>query len=71
MNTPPECSDDYVSLYRRAFREYGTRALWNSRLLDEPTADDALAVARALRLHGNRSARFLAEQLEAACRAAL
>ena len=26
--------------YRRAFAEYGTRALWNKRLLDAPTPED-------------------------------
>ena len=64
-------SEDYVRLYRQAFREFGTRCLWNSRALDRPTPDDALAVARALRVHGDRSSRLLAEQLELACRAAL
>ncbi|HEX3883435.1 MAG TPA: hypothetical protein VHW66_12315 [Stellaceae bacterium] len=63
--------EEYVSLYRQAFREYRVRCLWNSRVLDHPTAGDALSVARALRLYGDRSARFLAERLELACRAAL
>jgi hypothetical protein len=71
MNDDRSHSADYMLLYRRAFREYGTRCLWNSRALERPTPDDALSVARALRLHGDRSARFLAEQLELACRAAL
>jgi hypothetical protein len=62
---------DFVDLYRRAFREYGTRALWNRRSLDAPTREDALVVARALRVHGDRAARRLAEQLELACRAAI
>ncbi len=63
--------EDLLSLYRRAFTEYGTRALWNKRLLEEPTPDDALVVARALRVEGNREARRLAEQIEQACRAAI
>ena len=67
---PPE-PEDFLSLYRRAFTEYGTRALWNKRLLEEPTPDDALVVARALRIEGNREARRLAEQIEQACRAAI
>jgi len=67
---PPE-PEDFVTLYRRAFTEYGTRALWNKRLLEEPTPDDALVVARALRIEGNREARRLAEQIEQACRAAI
>ena len=62
---------DYVSLYRRAFERYGVRALWNKRLLDEPSPEDALVVARALRIEGDREARQLAEQIEQACRAAL
>lgn len=71
MSLDREQSEDFQSLYRRAFAEYGARCLWNSRALDRPTPEDALAVARALRVHGDRSARFLAEQLELACRAAL
>jgi hypothetical protein len=60
-----------LSLYRRAFAEYGTRSLWNKRLLDAPTPEDALVVARALRIEGDREARGLAEQIERACHAAL
>jgi hypothetical protein len=63
--------DDLASLYRRAFAEYGTRALCNKRLLETPTPEDALVVARALRIEGDRAARQLAEQIETACRAAL
>ena len=62
---------DYVALYRRAFAEYGARALWSRRLIPEPTPEDALVIARALRVEGNREARVLAEQIEMACRAAL
>jgi hypothetical protein len=58
---------DFASLYRRAFTEYGTRALWNKRLLEEPAPEDALVVARALRIEGDREARRLAEQIEQAC----
>ena len=58
-------------LYRRAFAEYGTQALWNKRLLEAPTPADALVVARALRIEGDRDARRLAEQIERACHAAL
>ena len=60
-----------MGLYRRAFAEFGARALWNKRLLEEPTPEDALVVARALRIEGDREARKLAEQIENACRAAL
>jgi hypothetical protein len=66
--TPPE---DLESLYRRAFINYGTRALWNKSPVEMPTLEDALVVARALRIEGNREARQLAEQIEQACRAAL
>lgn len=68
INDRPE---DFRELYKRAFREYGTRALWNRRALEAPSRDDALVVARALRVHGDREARRLAERLELACRAAL
>lgn len=62
---------NFQELYRRAFREYGTRALWNKRCIPEPTSDDALVIARALRVYGDRHARQLAELLERACRAAV
>jgi hypothetical protein len=61
---------EFVSLYHRAFQEFGTRALWNLRRFEDPQPDDALVVARALRIEGNREARHLAEQIEQACRAA-
>jgi hypothetical protein len=67
-SAPP---NDMVSLYRRAFREYGTHALWNKRILEDPTVEDALVVARALRIEGDRGARRLAEEIEQACRAAI
>jgi len=60
---------DYIVLYRLAFARYGVRALWNKRSLDEPTPADALVIARALRIEGDLEARFLAEQIEQACRA--
>jgi len=71
MSIEPETSKDLVSLYRRAFAEYGARALWNKREIETPTPADALVVARALRVEGNREARRLAEQIERACRAAI
>ena len=71
MTTEHKQSGDFANLYRRAFAEYGTRALWNKRLIEQPTPEDALVVARALRIEGDRSARRLAEQIEKACRAAL
>ncbi|MGD1069465.1 MAG: hypothetical protein ABSB15_04935 [Bryobacteraceae bacterium] len=71
MTTEPTTPSEFLSLYRRAFLEYGTHALWNKHLLDAPTKEDALVVARALRIEGNREARRLAEEIERACRAAL
>jgi hypothetical protein len=71
MNDTPPRPETFATLYRRAFAEYGTQALWNKRLLEEPTPDDALVIARALRIEGDREARKLAEQIEKACRAAL
>jgi len=62
---------DVVRLYRGAFAEYGTRALWNWRALEQPTITQALAIAESLRVEGNLKARALAEQIEQACRAAL
>ena len=66
-----EATPDFVILYRRAFQEFGTRALWNLRLLEMPEPEDALVVAHALRIEGDRDARRLAEQIEQACRAAV
>lgn len=57
----------FVSLYRRAFREFGTLALWSSRPVSHPTPVDALAITRSLRVDGNLAARRLAEQIEQAC----
>ncbi|MGA2771227.1 MAG: hypothetical protein ABSG26_10470 [Bryobacteraceae bacterium] len=71
MNYQTAEPPNLLSLYRRAFAEYGTQALWNKRLLDAPTPEDALVVARALRIEGDREARRLAEQIEQACDAAL
>ncbi len=71
MNDTPLEPETFATLYRRAFAEYGAQALWNKRMLEEPTPDDALVIARALRIEGDREARKLAEQIEKACRAAL
>ena len=70
MSNEPLPPGDFASLYRRAFQEHRARALWSMRQLDAPMPEDALVVARALRIRGNRDARVLAEQIEAACRAA-
>ena len=65
----PAQTADFAVLYRQAFLNYGTHALWNKRFLDDPTREDALVVARALRIEGDLAARVLAEQIEQACRA--
>ena len=67
-DTPPE-PEDFVTLYRRAFAEYGTQALWNMRPIEDPTPADALAITKALRTHGGMEGRRLAEQIERVCRA--
>ncbi len=61
---------DFVVLYRRAFREFGTAALWSSKPVPDPTPADALAITHSLRVEGDLPARRLAEQIEQACRAA-
>jgi hypothetical protein len=60
-----------VRLYQIAFAEYGTRALWHWRALEEPTIAQALAIADSLRVEGDLQARGLALRIEEACRAAL
>ena len=71
MSVETRQPESFVSLYREAFERYGVQALWNKRLLEQPTAEDALVIARALRIEGDRDARRLAEQIEQACRAAV
>jgi hypothetical protein len=64
-------TDEAVGLYRRAFSEFGARALWNIQQFDQPTNKQVLAIARQLRTEGDISARRLAEQIEQAARADL
>lgn len=71
MSTGSAPSEDFVSLYRRAFEEYGASALWSSRPVPNPSCEDALAITRSLRVEGDLKARHLAEQIEQACRAAV
>jgi hypothetical protein len=61
--------EDFASLYRRAFQDYGTSALWSSRAVLDPTPEDALAITHSLRVEGDLRARRLAELIEKACRA--
>jgi hypothetical protein len=63
-------SEQIAALYRRAFAEYKSQALWSTRAFDEPTVEDALIVARELRIEGDLRARALAEEIEQACGAA-
>ena len=71
MNEQPETLPELTTLYRRAFDDYGAQALWNMRVFETPTQEDALVVARALRVEGNMNARGLAEEIERVCRASL
>lgn len=67
----PGSEPPLADLYARAFTEFGARALWNMKQVDEPTPRDVLAAARQLRHEGNLAARRLAEQMEKAARAHL
>ena len=69
MNDQTTAPEDFASLYRRAFSEFGTQALWNLRPVKEPTAADAMAITKALRTHGRMDGRRLAERIEELCRA--
>ena len=62
---------EVIDLYRLAFDLYGAQALWNLRHSDDPTLEQALLVARQLRVNGDLPARRLAEQIEKAARADL
>ena len=66
QTTEPE---DLRILYRRAFKDYGTRALWNMQAIEDPAPADALAITQALRTHGGMDGRRLAEQIERLCSA--
>jgi hypothetical protein len=63
--------EEIVGLYRRAFAEFGARALWNIKEFDDPTVEQVLAITRQLRTEGDMSARRLAERIEQAARAHL
>lgn len=61
---------EIVALYRRAFTEFGGRALWNIREVEaDPTLEQVLAITRQLRTEGDMNARRLAEQIEQAAQA--
>ena len=63
--------EEIVGLYRRAFAEFGARALWNIREFEDPTVGQVLAITRQLRTEGDMNTRRLAEQIEEAARAHL
>jgi len=67
----PDNQTELAGLYSRAFRQFGARALWNMKQLDDPTQADILATARQLRREGDLSARRLAERMEKAVHADL
>jgi hypothetical protein len=69
QNQPAD--EDIVGLYRRAFDQFGARALWNIKQFDQPTIEQVLAITRQLRTEGDMNARRLAEQIERAGRADL
>jgi hypothetical protein len=63
--------DEIARLYHRAFRIFGTQALWSRRPSAAPTITQALVIAESLRREGNLRSRALAAEIEQACRAAL
>ncbi len=71
LGTGRAAPGDVVRLYRQAFANFGVRALWNWRDIEQPTITQALSIADSLRTEGNLQARGLAAQIEQACRAAL
>ena len=60
-----------AALYREAFRRFGTQALWSRREGAAPTIAQALVIAESLRRDGDLACRALAQEIEAACHAAL
>ncbi len=64
--TENERHAEIENLYRQAFAEYGSIALWNLRPAERPTAADALAITKALRTHGRTTVGGTDEHL---CRA--
>jgi hypothetical protein len=60
-------NEDYVALYRQAFKDFGAMVLWNVRQVVEPTREDALAITGRLRTEGDAESRELAERIERAC----
>ena len=67
--TDQERTHEIKAMYREAFKDYGARALWNMRPIEDPSPADALAITQALRTHGGMAGRRLAERIEELCRA--
>lgn len=58
MSTEPIQPENYLYFYRRAFKEYGGRPLWNVRQLENPSPEDALitrGTGRPRRRNGQRN----------------
>jgi hypothetical protein len=70
LKVSPKTLAEIRQLYHEAFRLYGSVALWSSREHDEPSADQALVITMALRIHGGMDGRRLAERIERLCHAA-
>jgi len=70
MRSQDELTRLVSELYERAFADFGVRALWFMRPVDNPGPADALAITRALRNHGGMDGRRLAEEIERVCDAA-
>lgn len=58
--------ESLTALYNRAFTEFGARALWNVKQLDDPDPHIIRRTARQLRIEGDLEARRLAERMEKA-----
>jgi len=71
MNDQTPEPEDIVTLYHRAFEQFGASALWSSKPVPDPSPADALAITYSLRVEGDLAARRLAEQIERAYRATL
>jgi hypothetical protein len=67
--TTTERLDELERLYRQAFAQFGSVALWNLTPAERATPGSALAITSALRTHGSMDGRRLAEAIERLCRA--
>ncbi len=58
------------AMYDEAFDRFGVQALWSCARSDQPTPDQARAIAQTLRRQGDMAAWRLADRLIRACDAA-